>query len=461
MLVIHGTRDNIVPFWHGDELLRSFSEEFRAQPYWVIGLGHNHIERERSEEYIQRISSFLQKYVIRLSNGIPVEEQYKPVTTLKESGKFVVNEIWMKHGLGMINGAINEVLKRKPNEESDEELSNKPCQNDETMPRVISSSDNSSSSATSESEGVSEARNETTPKETKKINSLHLLKLRSRYLMTRMRQTNAPKTTPSNSTAEASDNQSAMNMDKELTGNQNSNSMYSVFKSFFNCSCDTSTTKMDDTLDFTDFRANKDADEITDPASKVNGTGSGIISRLNCGCGTGVETKQTDDGIDGANEITDSTPSSKDVTDDKEEVNFDLPTKTDANEIMSLPASIHHDFENAPDNLLQDQFKGESLKKSSLVLKALEENETKTVTTMSSLIAETDISVVDPFAKQSRRMKKTSKKVDGDGDVWVEKKLTNRRNGKQKSFFYSMKTGERKVDEPPSGSSRILYLIDE
>ncbi len=139
VLIIHGTNDNVVPFWHGDELLRSFPPEYRAKPFWVNGLGHNHIEIKRRDEYVRRINSFIEMYVISQKNRknginnndtntststntskdndrtrnrvpaiIPEEEQYKPATSLKESGKFVVNQTWMKHGLEIVSEAIQD-----------------------------------------------------------------------------------------------------------------------------------------------------------------------------------------------------------------------------------------------------------------------------------------------------------------------------------------------------------------
>jgi dipeptidyl aminopeptidase/acylaminoacyl peptidase len=130
VLIIHGTKDDVVPFWHGDELLRSFPPQCRAQPFWVEGLGHNHIETRRREEYITRINNFIQSYVLpnvalnvqhtlQEQNQQPRRytkqpmvvqewEQYKPETTLKQSGKFLVNQTWVKHGRDIVNDAIKE-----------------------------------------------------------------------------------------------------------------------------------------------------------------------------------------------------------------------------------------------------------------------------------------------------------------------------------------------------------------
>ena len=128
VLIIHGTKDDVVPFWHGDELLRSLPPQCRAQPYWVDGLGHNHIEVKRKEEYVRRINAYIDMYIINpigrctIKNQpryIPEREQYKPEKTLRESGKFVVNQTWMKHGMAIVNEALHE---RKKNQSTTSSL---------------------------------------------------------------------------------------------------------------------------------------------------------------------------------------------------------------------------------------------------------------------------------------------------------------------------------------------------
>mmetsp|Transcript_37858 Transcript_37858/g.118620 ORF Transcript_37858/g.118620 Transcript_37858/m.118620 type:complete len:81 (-) Transcript_37858:248-490(-) len=44
VFIIHGVDDPIVPFWHGQALLRAVSEPYRVKPMWVRGAGHNNIE---------------------------------------------------------------------------------------------------------------------------------------------------------------------------------------------------------------------------------------------------------------------------------------------------------------------------------------------------------------------------------------------------------------------------------
>ncbi|CAM9562164.1 unnamed protein product [Phaeothamnion confervicola] len=42
--IIHGTRDEVVPFWHGEQLFFATPVKWRAKPFWIDGAGHNNIE---------------------------------------------------------------------------------------------------------------------------------------------------------------------------------------------------------------------------------------------------------------------------------------------------------------------------------------------------------------------------------------------------------------------------------
>mmetsp|Transcript_9482 Transcript_9482/g.31349 ORF Transcript_9482/g.31349 Transcript_9482/m.31349 type:complete len:132 (-) Transcript_9482:30-425(-) len=44
VFVVHGTHDEVVPFWHGEELLLALQPQWRHKPFWVRGAGHNNIE---------------------------------------------------------------------------------------------------------------------------------------------------------------------------------------------------------------------------------------------------------------------------------------------------------------------------------------------------------------------------------------------------------------------------------
>nr|CCA22499.1 serine protease family S09X putative [Albugo laibachii Nc14] len=42
--IIHGTRDEVVPFWHAEILFENCQQEWRFKPLWVTDAGHNNIE---------------------------------------------------------------------------------------------------------------------------------------------------------------------------------------------------------------------------------------------------------------------------------------------------------------------------------------------------------------------------------------------------------------------------------
>jgi len=61
LLMIHGTRDGVVPFWQGKKLYEL--AEAPKQFYAVGGAGHNNIMVVSGKEYWRMISSFISRYV--------------------------------------------------------------------------------------------------------------------------------------------------------------------------------------------------------------------------------------------------------------------------------------------------------------------------------------------------------------------------------------------------------------
>lgn len=44
IFVVHGTRDEVVPFQHGEDIFTNCIPEMRVKPFWVEGGGHNDLE---------------------------------------------------------------------------------------------------------------------------------------------------------------------------------------------------------------------------------------------------------------------------------------------------------------------------------------------------------------------------------------------------------------------------------
>lgn len=95
-----------MPFSHGLELLNTFPEEYRTQPFWAEGQGHNNIECEMRSMFIQRCRHFLQRYVYGAQeNGgdgkpliVPVEERAVIDASDLSEHQFTINPTWVAYG---------------------------------------------------------------------------------------------------------------------------------------------------------------------------------------------------------------------------------------------------------------------------------------------------------------------------------------------------------------------------
>ena len=65
VFIIHGTQDEVVPFWHGQDLFMALRQPWRAKPFWVEGAGHNNIEAmlRPTGTFIAKLVEFLDLHV--------------------------------------------------------------------------------------------------------------------------------------------------------------------------------------------------------------------------------------------------------------------------------------------------------------------------------------------------------------------------------------------------------------
>jgi hypothetical protein len=63
LLVIHGTADQVVPFWHGQTLYQQSPEP--KQHFWVEGAGHNDLIAVAGDRYFQTLQVFAQQLAKR------------------------------------------------------------------------------------------------------------------------------------------------------------------------------------------------------------------------------------------------------------------------------------------------------------------------------------------------------------------------------------------------------------
>lgn len=64
VMLIHGTKDQIVPFHHSEQLLGAVESQYRSKPLLIEGMGHNNIHPVVRPLFVERISDFM-KYSVR------------------------------------------------------------------------------------------------------------------------------------------------------------------------------------------------------------------------------------------------------------------------------------------------------------------------------------------------------------------------------------------------------------
>ena len=57
VFIVHGTRDEVVPFYHAEELHKASRHKYA--PYYVEGAGHNNVEKF-AWDYLARINQFIE-----------------------------------------------------------------------------------------------------------------------------------------------------------------------------------------------------------------------------------------------------------------------------------------------------------------------------------------------------------------------------------------------------------------
>lgn len=86
VFILHGRRDEIVPFWHGECLYLATKPKYRYPPLWIEDAGHNNIEvviqRKKSGLFFQRLKEYFHYLKMETAHNIAAEESsYKPQDT--------------------------------------------------------------------------------------------------------------------------------------------------------------------------------------------------------------------------------------------------------------------------------------------------------------------------------------------------------------------------------------------
>jgi fermentation-respiration switch protein FrsA (DUF1100 family) len=63
VVVVHGTSDQIVPFYHSEKLFEALPPDCRAKPLYIEGMGHNNVHSVVRPMFIERLVEYLDEYV--------------------------------------------------------------------------------------------------------------------------------------------------------------------------------------------------------------------------------------------------------------------------------------------------------------------------------------------------------------------------------------------------------------
>lgn len=63
VLMVHGTKDSIVPFDHSERLLHALGPEYRANPLFIEGMGHNNVHAVVRPMFVERVARFINEKV--------------------------------------------------------------------------------------------------------------------------------------------------------------------------------------------------------------------------------------------------------------------------------------------------------------------------------------------------------------------------------------------------------------
>ena len=104
VFIVHGTQDEVVPFWHGQELFLALPQEWRSKPFWVEGAGHNNIEAllRPTGAFVDRLIEFLDLHIsarrgklsppIVVPECVPLALQHYAATGVSAGGTSGIDE---------------------------------------------------------------------------------------------------------------------------------------------------------------------------------------------------------------------------------------------------------------------------------------------------------------------------------------------------------------------------------
>ncbi|GKY94065.1 hypothetical protein MPSEU_000373100 [Mayamaea pseudoterrestris] len=62
-ILIHGTSDQIVPFYHSERLFEAIPKDYQARPLYIEGMSHNNVHAQVRPMFVDRLTDFLRDHV--------------------------------------------------------------------------------------------------------------------------------------------------------------------------------------------------------------------------------------------------------------------------------------------------------------------------------------------------------------------------------------------------------------
>ena len=77
VLLVHGTADQIVPFYHSEHLLQALPKNSRVEPLYIEDMSHNNVHAAVRHFFITRLGDFLDEHIIPFSEDYPKAKSVK------------------------------------------------------------------------------------------------------------------------------------------------------------------------------------------------------------------------------------------------------------------------------------------------------------------------------------------------------------------------------------------------
>jgi abhydrolase domain-containing protein 17 len=77
VLLIHGTNDQIVPFYHSEKIYQALKPECRSRPLYIDGMGHNNVHSAVRPMFVDRVCEYLDRHILPFAITLDTKSEGK------------------------------------------------------------------------------------------------------------------------------------------------------------------------------------------------------------------------------------------------------------------------------------------------------------------------------------------------------------------------------------------------